>query len=93
MVFQESCEGGQAKDAFGGRLTQDFVAERMGMGTQAFSEVRELDFPQCSIRTVDLGNGQQFLNLRRYDATLYYPSQIENPHIWWTKFSYCLKIH
>ncbi|XP_077863786.1 leucine-rich repeat-containing protein 9-like [Saccoglossus kowalevskii] len=58
----ESSEGGTAKDTFGGRLTQDFVAERLGHAN--FLEVRELDFPQSGIRQVDLGPGEQFLNLR-----------------------------
>ncbi|XP_077999840.1 leucine-rich repeat-containing protein 9-like isoform X2 [Glandiceps talaboti] len=58
----ESSEGGTAKDTFGGRLTQDFVAERLGHAN--FLEVRELDFPTCGIRQVDLGTGEHFLNLR-----------------------------
>ena len=62
-VHQESSEGGTAKDAFGGRLTQDFVAEKLGHSN--FHEVRELDFPQNSLRMVDLGSGEHFINLRR----------------------------
>lgn len=58
----ESTEESSAKDAFGGRLSTDFVAERLGHAN--FAEVRELDFPHCSIRTVDLGNGDSFKNLR-----------------------------
>ncbi|XP_039271513.2 leucine-rich repeat-containing protein 9-like [Styela clava] len=58
----ETTEESAAKDAFGGRLTTDFVAERLGHAN--FTEVRELDFPHCSIRTVDLGNGDAFKNLR-----------------------------
>ena len=52
----ESAEGGTAKDTFGGRLTMDFVAERYNNTNCA--DLRELDFPNCSIRHVDLGNGQ-----------------------------------
>lgn len=51
-----------AKDLFGGRLTPDFIAERLGHSI--FSEVRELDLPSCGIRTVDLGS-ELFVNLRR----------------------------
>ncbi|XP_059173305.1 leucine-rich repeat-containing protein 9-like isoform X2 [Physella acuta] len=50
-----------AKDLFGGRLTPDFIAERLGHSI--FSEVRELDLPNCGIRTVDLGS-ELFVNLR-----------------------------
>ena len=52
-----------AKDMFGGRLTPDFVAEKLGHAT--FQDVRELDLPGCNIRIVDLGSGDQFINLRR----------------------------
>ncbi|XP_048590343.1 leucine-rich repeat-containing protein 9 isoform X2 [Nematostella vectensis] len=58
----ESNEGNVAKDAFGGRMTTDFIAERLGHSN--FIELRELDFPHCSLRTVDLGSGEMFLNLR-----------------------------
>ncbi|XP_038075835.1 leucine-rich repeat-containing protein 9-like [Patiria miniata] len=58
----ESSEGGTAKDKFGGRLTQDFVAEKLGHSN--FHEVRELDFPQSALRQVDLGTGEHFINLR-----------------------------
>jgi Leucine-rich repeat (LRR) protein len=51
-----------AKETFGGRLSQDFVAERLGHAN--FGQVRELDVPQCGIQTIDLGNGQHFCNLR-----------------------------
>ncbi|CAL1540956.1 unnamed protein product [Lymnaea stagnalis] len=55
-------EGSTAKDMFGGRLTLDFVAEKLGHST--FAEIRELDLPNCAIRTVDLGTGELFINLR-----------------------------
>ncbi|XP_013396331.1 leucine-rich repeat-containing protein 9 [Lingula anatina] len=58
----EASEASQAKDLYGGRLTLDFVAEKVGHSN--FNEVRELDFPNASVRTVDLGNGQYFHNLR-----------------------------
>ncbi|XP_062619612.1 leucine-rich repeat-containing protein 9-like isoform X3 [Saccostrea cucullata] len=58
----EAMEGNLAKDTFGGRLTQDFVAERLGHSN--FHDVRELDLPNCSIRIVDLGIGDAFINLR-----------------------------
>ena len=56
-----------AKDMFGGRLTPDFIAEKLGHAS--FLEVRELDLPNCAIRTVDLGTGEQFINLRRYEMS------------------------
>lgn len=52
-----------AKDTFGGRLTPDFVAEKLGHST--FHDVRELDLPNCAVRIVDLGMGDAFINLRR----------------------------
>lgn len=58
----ESTEGGTARDTFGGRLNQDFVAEKLGHSN--FHEIRELDFPHCGIRQVDLGSGEHFINLR-----------------------------
>ncbi|CAH1791753.1 unnamed protein product [Owenia fusiformis] len=58
----ESSEANNARDMFGGRLTQDFVAEKLGHSN--FTHVRELDFPSCSVRTVDLGSLEQFVNLR-----------------------------
>ncbi|XP_033624638.1 leucine-rich repeat-containing protein 9-like [Asterias rubens] len=61
-IAVESSEGGTAKDKFGGRLTQDFVAEKLGHSN--FHEVRELDFPQSILRQVDLGTGEHFINLR-----------------------------
>lgn len=61
--IQEAVEGNMAKDVFGGRLTSDYVAEKLGHAL--FSEVQELDFPNCGFRIVDMGNGEQFKNLRR----------------------------
>ncbi|KAJ7361763.1 Leucine-rich repeat-containing protein 9 [Desmophyllum pertusum] len=58
----ETSEGSLAKDTFGGRLTPDFIAERLGHSN--FSELRELDLPHNSLRTVDLGTKDAFINLR-----------------------------
>ena len=52
----------QAREVLGGRLTCDFVAERVGHSS--FSEIRELDLPSLSLRSVDLGAGDQFSHLR-----------------------------
>ncbi|XP_078672195.1 leucine-rich repeat-containing protein 9-like isoform X1 [Branchiostoma floridae x Branchiostoma belcheri] len=61
-VAIESSEGGIAKDTFGGRLTQDFVAEHTGHAN--FHELRELDLPHQAIRHVDMGKVDVFQNLR-----------------------------
>ncbi|KAH9489094.1 Leucine-rich repeat-containing protein 9 [Bulinus truncatus] len=58
----EGQEGTLAKDTFGGRLTVDYVAEKLGHAS--FSEIRELDLPNNAIRVVDLGTGELFVNLR-----------------------------
>ncbi|XP_053406324.1 leucine-rich repeat-containing protein 9-like isoform X5 [Mercenaria mercenaria] len=58
----EAAEGNSAKDMFGGRLTPDFVAEKLGHSN--FLEVREMDLPSSGIRIVDLSPGDVFLNLR-----------------------------
>ena len=68
LVGQEAQEGNMAKDMFGGRLTPDFVAEKLGHAT--FQDVRELDMPSCNIRIVDLGAGDLFINLRRWVCEL-----------------------
>ncbi|XP_067941699.1 leucine-rich repeat-containing protein 9-like [Watersipora subatra] len=52
----------QAREILGGRLTTDFVAEKVGHS--AFSDIRELDLPQQALRSIDLGNGNAFENLR-----------------------------
>lgn len=46
----------------GGRLTSDFVAERVGHSV--FGDIRELDLPQLSLKSIDLGTGEVFVNLR-----------------------------
>ncbi|KAL3874482.1 hypothetical protein ACJMK2_037491, partial [Sinanodonta woodiana] len=58
----DASEGSLAKDTFGGRLTPDFVAEKLGHSN--FQEVRELDMPNSSLRIIDLGPGDIFVNLR-----------------------------
>lgn len=64
VLFQEAHEGIASREAFGGRLTLDFVAEKVGHTT--FEDVQELDFPNFGIRAVDLGPAGRFMNLRRY---------------------------
>lgn len=54
----DNVEEGHAKDTFGGRLTQDFVAEKLGHSN--FVEVCELDLPSQGLRNIDLGNGDSF---------------------------------
>ena len=49
----ESSEMVEAKENFGGKLTCDFIAEKFFHSR--FSEIKSMEFPQCSIRIVDLG--------------------------------------
>ncbi|XP_075049503.1 leucine-rich repeat-containing protein 9 [Mixophyes fleayi] len=51
-------ESENAKDMFGGRLTSDMVAEKIGH--QNFSELQELNWRSSSIRSVDLIPVDQF---------------------------------
>ena len=56
-----------AKETFGGKLTCDFIAEKFV--NVKLSEIKNLEFPHCSIRLVDLGAtpkivADQFENLR-----------------------------
>ncbi|CAG5119813.1 unnamed protein product, partial [Candidula unifasciata] len=60
--LQEAVEGNVAKDTFDGRLTVDFIVEKMGH--TSFCSMRELDLPNCGLRAVNLGTADQFLNLR-----------------------------
>jgi len=48
---------------FGGRLSEDFIADKVGHSN--FTELVELDFPQSAIQSVILSDGQLFTNLRR----------------------------
>jgi len=57
-----SSEGDMAKEAFGGKLTTDFITERLGHSN--FSEICELDLPNCNLQTVDLSGNDFFKNLR-----------------------------
>ena len=41
----------------------DFVAERLGHAN--FADLQEIDLPHCELRTIDVGNGEVFKNLRR----------------------------
>ena len=52
----------QAREFFGGKLTVDFVADKLRVND--FTQVRELDFPNCAIRYVDLGRSSMFTSLR-----------------------------
>lgn len=47
----------------------DFVAERLGHAN--FAELQEIDLPHCDLRTIDVGNGEVFRNLRRFVKLLY----------------------
>jgi len=55
-------EGGTAKDTFGGKLSTDFIAEKMGHSN--FLELCELDLPNCSLRAVELNRTDLFNNLK-----------------------------
>jgi hypothetical protein len=45
------------------RMTMDFVAERLGHAN--FADLQEIDLPHSDLRTIDVGNGEVFRNLRR----------------------------
>lgn len=49
----ETSEMTESKDSFGGKLTCDFIAEKFTH--TRLCDIRSLEFPQCSIRLVDLG--------------------------------------
>lgn len=55
-------EGGIAKDTFGGKLSTDFIAEKLGHSN--FLELCELDLPNCNLQSVELGSSTSFNNLR-----------------------------
>ncbi|KAK0143358.1 Leucine-rich repeat-containing protein 9 [Merluccius polli] len=61
-VGVEVTESESAKDVFGGRLSTDMVAEKLGHSN--YSDIRDLTMQACSIRTVDLSPTDLFLNLR-----------------------------
>ncbi|XP_036398728.1 leucine-rich repeat-containing protein 9 [Megalops cyprinoides] len=60
-VAVETSECENAKDLYGGRLTLDMVAEKLGHSN--VSEVTELNLQTSSIRTVDLAPAELFQNL------------------------------
>ncbi|CAF3420460.1 unnamed protein product [Rotaria sp. Silwood1] len=53
-------ESGEARETFGGKLTPDFIVEKLGNSN--FSEIKQLELPQCSIRGVELNI--QFISLK-----------------------------
>jgi len=63
-VYQESAEMTAAREMFGGRLSEDFIVDKVGHSD--FANLRELEFPQSGIQCVILGDGQLFTNLQRF---------------------------
>ncbi|XP_063295570.1 leucine-rich repeat-containing protein 9 [Pelobates fuscus] len=57
----ESTESENAKDVFGGRLSSDMIAEKIGH--QNFLELTELNWRTSSIRSVSLVPAEQFTNI------------------------------
>ncbi|XP_062851756.1 leucine-rich repeat-containing protein 9 isoform X2 [Trichomycterus rosablanca] len=55
-------ESENAKDLFGGRLTADMVAEKLGHSN--YREIVDLELTDCTIRMVDLVPFDLFVNLR-----------------------------
>ena len=62
--YQEPAETMVAREMFGGRLSEDFIADKVGHSN--FAELLELDFPQSGIQSVILSDGQLFTSLRRF---------------------------
>ncbi|XP_015205713.2 leucine-rich repeat-containing protein 9 isoform X1 [Lepisosteus oculatus] len=60
-IAVEVSESEHAKDVFGGRLTADMVAEKLGHSN--YTEISELCLPSLAIRTVDLAPADLFQNL------------------------------
>ncbi|XP_025062921.1 leucine-rich repeat-containing protein 9 [Alligator sinensis] len=60
-VAVEPAEVESAKDLFGGRLTCDTIAERLGHSN--FTKMQELNWTSSTIRTVDLVPADQFRNV------------------------------
>jgi len=63
MMHQEVAETSAAREMFGGRLSEDFIADKVGHSD--FADLKELEFPQSGIQSVILSDGQIFTNLRR----------------------------
>ncbi|XP_035023864.2 leucine-rich repeat-containing protein 9 isoform X1 [Hippoglossus stenolepis] len=61
-IAVEVLESESAKDMFGGRLTSDMVAEKLGHSN--FSDITYLTLQSCSIRSVDLSPVDIFIGLR-----------------------------
>jgi hypothetical protein len=53
-ILDFAIESGEARETFGGKLTPDFIVEKLGHSN--FSEIKQLELPQCSIRGVELNN-------------------------------------
>ena len=52
-----------AREMFGGRLSEDFIADKVGHSN--FADLKELDFAQNGIQFVILNDGRLFNNLQR----------------------------
>ncbi|XP_074547471.1 leucine-rich repeat-containing protein 9 isoform X2 [Halichoeres trimaculatus] len=61
-IAVEVTECENAKDMFGGRLTPDMVAEKLGHSN--YTDITYLTLQSCSIRMVDLSPADLFCNLR-----------------------------
>ncbi|XP_031746458.1 leucine-rich repeat-containing protein 9 isoform X3 [Xenopus tropicalis] len=61
-VAVEPSECENAKDMFGGRLTSDMIAERIGH--QRFTELQDLNWRTSSIRSIDLVPADHFRNVQ-----------------------------
>ncbi|XP_065651763.1 leucine-rich repeat-containing protein 9 isoform X2 [Hydra vulgaris] len=61
-VSLELSEVETSKDTFGGRLTTDYLVEKLGHSN--FLEICELDMPNCNLRSVELSSKDIFNNLR-----------------------------
>ncbi|KAM9294045.1 leucine-rich repeat-containing protein 9 [Gastrophryne carolinensis] len=81
----DQLESENAKDVFGGRLSSDMIAEKLGH--QNFTELKELNWRSSSIRSVDLVPADQFrgihtVNLENNNLTsfsgLIYLSHLKN---------------
>ncbi|XP_062511836.1 leucine-rich repeat-containing protein 9-like isoform X2 [Corticium candelabrum] len=60
-IVIEAAESNLAKETFGGRLTQDFIADRIG--NTDFTQLTKADFSHLGVKQVDLGNAQSFQSL------------------------------
>ncbi|KAM3871256.1 leucine-rich repeat-containing protein 9 [Diretmus argenteus] len=62
-IAVEVTECENAKDVFGGRLTPDMVAEKLGYSNCSLTDIKDLTLQSCSIRMVDLVPVDLFHNL------------------------------